>query len=61
MVPRGTGPSLSSGGEKALLMGQPAVPSSPGVLLQTQTSKLGADNSPYNLFMKIQKGSSAEV
>ena len=58
-------PSLSwlshGGGEKALLMGQSSVPSSPGVLIQTQTSELGADNSPHNLFMKIQKGSSAEV
>ena len=41
--------------------GQSSVPSSPGVLIQTQTSELGADNSPHNLFMKIQKGSSAEV
>ena len=51
-------PSLSwlshGGGEKALLMGQSSVPSSPGVLIQTQTSELGADNSPHNLFMKIQ-------
>ena len=33
--------------------GQSSVPSSPGVLIQTQTSELGADNSPHNLFMKI--------